>query len=54
MEYKILDLGGLKKQLEVTATVEDNLVKDKFESAYTDFQKIDLSLLKFLSSLSTS
>ncbi len=39
MEYKILDLGGLKKQLEVTATVEDNLVKDKFESAYTDFQK---------------
>ncbi len=39
MDYKITDLGGLKKQLEVTATVEDNLVKDKFDSAYSEFQK---------------
>lgn len=39
MDYKITDLGGLKKQLEVTATVEDNLVKGKFDSAYTEFQK---------------
>ncbi len=39
MDYKIRDLGGLKKQLEVTATVEDNLVKGKFESAYQEFQK---------------
>ncbi len=39
MDYKITDLGGLKKRLEVTATIEDNLVKDKFESAYSEFQK---------------
>lgn len=39
MDYKITDLGGLKKQLEVTATAEDNLVKDKFDSAYSEFQK---------------
>ncbi len=39
MDYKITDLGGLKKQLEVTAAVEDNFVKDKFDSAYSEFQK---------------
>ncbi|MCL5021375.1 MAG: trigger factor [Bacteroidetes bacterium] len=39
MDYKITDLSGLKKQLEVTATVEDNLVKGKFDSAYSEFQK---------------
>ncbi len=39
MDYKITDLGGLKKQLEVTATLEDSLVKDKFDSAYSEFQK---------------
>ena len=39
MDYKITDLGGLKKQLEVTATVEDEPVKDKLETAYSEFQK---------------
>lgn len=39
MDYKITDLGGLKKRLEVTATAEDNFVKNKFESAYSEFQK---------------
>jgi trigger factor len=39
VDYKITDLGGLKKQLEVTATVEDDLVKGKFESAYSEFQR---------------
>ena len=39
MDYKIKDLGGLKKQLEVTATVEDAEVKDKLENAYSEFQK---------------
>ncbi|MCL5267594.1 MAG: trigger factor [Bacteroidetes bacterium] len=39
MDYKIVDLGGLKKQLEVTATAEDEQVKNKFESAYSEFQR---------------
>ena len=39
MDYKIIDLGGLKKQLEVTATVEDVPVKEKLETAYSEFQK---------------
>ncbi len=39
MDYKITDLGGLKKQLEVTATIEDVPVKDKLETAYSEFQK---------------
>ncbi len=39
MDYKIVDLGGLKKQLEVTASVQDELVKEKFNSAYSEFQK---------------
>ncbi len=39
MEYKITDLGGLKKQLEVTATAEDDIIKDKFDSAYSEFRK---------------
>lgn len=39
MDYNIVDLGGLKKQLEVTATAEDEQVKNKFESAYTEFQR---------------
>lgn len=39
MDYKIADLGGLKKQLEVTATAEDEQVRNKFESAYTEFQR---------------
>ncbi len=39
MDYKIIDLGGLKKQLEVTATIEDEQVKNKFESAYSEFQR---------------
>jgi len=39
VDYKITDLGGLKKQLEVTATVEDEKVKTKLESAYGEFQK---------------
>lgn len=39
MDYKITDLGGLKRQLEVTATVEDEKVKTKLESAYSEFQQ---------------
>lgn len=39
MDYKITDLGGLKKQLEVTATMEDEQVKTKIESAYLEFQQ---------------
>ncbi len=39
MDYKITGLGGLKKQLEVTAMPEDTEVKDKFHSAYSEFQK---------------
>lgn len=39
MDYKITDLGGLKKQLEVTATIEDEKVKTKLESAYNEFQQ---------------
>jgi len=39
VDYKITDLGGLKKQLEVTATIEDELVKVKVENAYSEFQK---------------
>ncbi len=39
MDYKITDLGGLKKQLEVTATLEDQAVRDKLETAYSEFQK---------------
>ncbi|HUI29840.1 MAG TPA: trigger factor [Candidatus Acidoferrales bacterium] len=39
MDYKIIDLGGLKKQLEVTATLEDEKVKTKLESAYNEFQQ---------------
>lgn len=39
MNYKITDLGGLKKQLEVTATVEDDKVRTKLESAYNEFQQ---------------
>ena len=39
MDYKISDLGGLKKQLEVSVTTEDELVKDKLETAYSEFQK---------------
>ncbi len=39
MDYKIVDLGGLKKQLDVTATVEDEPVKAKFDSAYSEFQR---------------
>ncbi len=39
MDYKIIDLGGLKKQLEVTATVEDEPIKGKLDAAYSEFQK---------------
>jgi trigger factor len=39
VDYKITDLGGLKKQLEVTATTEDERVKTKLESAYSEFQQ---------------
>ncbi|MGC8595112.1 MAG: trigger factor [Candidatus Kryptoniota bacterium] len=39
MDYKINDLGGLKRQLEVTATMEDEIVSKKFEDAYLNFQK---------------
>ncbi len=39
MDYKITDLGGLKRQLEVTATVEDEKVKTKLDSAYSEFQQ---------------
>lgn len=39
MDYKITDLGGLKKQLEVTATVEDEAVRGKLETAYLEFRK---------------
>ena len=39
MDYKITDLGGLKRQLEVTAKVEDEPVKEKLDTAYSEFQK---------------
>lgn len=39
MDYKISDLGGLKRQLEVTATIEDEIVSKKIEDAYLHFQK---------------
>ncbi len=39
MDYKINDLGGLKRQLEVTASMEDEMVSKKFEDAYLNFQK---------------
>lgn len=39
MDYKITELGGLKKQLEVTAAVEDEQVKEKLENAYSEFQR---------------
>ena len=39
MDHKVTDLGGLKRQLEVTAMVEDEKVKTKLESAYSEFQQ---------------
>ncbi len=39
MDYKITDLGGLKKQLEVSATADDEKVRSKLETAYSDFQQ---------------
>jgi trigger factor len=39
LDYRITDLGGLKRQLEVTATVEDEAVKEKLDAAFSEFQR---------------